>query len=75
MFDDFTKLLIEKFGQPSHQGSSKMGVRGQDKEKTSAWSFPSTKIELTYITMLPIATYLVIRYSDKSSSKGTLDKL
>lgn len=75
MFGSFEQLLTEKFGPPSHKDFSQSQVSRRDFKRTATWIFPSTKIELTFITMYPIATYLAIWYSDRSYKHETLEKL
>ena len=74
MFGSFEQLLTEKFGPPSHTDFSRSQVSRRDFKRDATWIFPSTKIELIFMTMYPVANYLVIWYSDQSYKKETLEK-
>ncbi len=71
-FTDFEKLLIGKYGQPTHSAEprSPFGY-----EKTSSWMFPSTKIDLIYKFTRGMGSIINILYTNQEITKVESDKL
>jgi hypothetical protein len=72
-FSRFEQLLSGKYG-PSMQKDESTGI-GHSYNKNCLWSFPSTKIELTYSDVPRFFSILNIVYTDNSFLKSETDKL
>lgn len=66
-FVEIEKMLVVKYGAPAYRNKKRSALGGFDFD--TAWTFPSTSINLSFSTELKM---LVIIYKSKSKSSGDM---